>query len=251
MPVEIRGRPPFFRLGPGTSSLDAAWELIDRGRLPVWGSLLMASQSAGRGRLGRAWQSPAGHVYGALRLPTAPPFNGPGASPALAYLLAEALADFGWNLAVKWPNDLIFEGRKVGGLLLEARREALVAGLGLNLLAPPAGDWQLARDPGAPPPGALPFPGEPEALWRPLVKSVLLGYNKKFAASGLEALIPLIETRLCWRGRQVRVERPAAEPPAPENGLAGRLAGLGPEGQLILEAREGRYQLWSGTLSLL
>ncbi len=241
---------PLLVCGPGSSSLDAAWEFQAQGRLPVWGAVLMERQNAGRGRMGRVWQSPPGHVYGTLRLPTAPPFDGPGASLALALFLAEALKDFGWDMNVKWPNDLIFEGGKAGGLLLESRRDALVAGVGLNLRTPPPGDWVRERDPGTPPPAALPFAGPPAELWSTLVKKIILLYNKKFGGRPMADLIPAAEKILFWRGRMVIVTTPASDPPAPAAGLAGRILGLGSEGQLRLVNASGEYLLWSGTVGL-
>jgi len=241
---------PLFLCGAGTSSIDAAWEFLKAGRLPVWGALLLESQTAGRGRMGRQWQSPPGHIYGALRLPAAPPFDGAGASLALAFFLAEALEDFGWSLELKWPNDLLFEGRKVCGILLENKGDSLVAGVGFNLLSPPAGDWAAERDPGAPPPGALPFDGAPAGLWAALVKKLIILYSEQFAGLDMKSLTALAERRLVWLGRKVRVERPASEPPAPSAGLSGRVLGLGPDGCLRLEGPNGEYALWSGSLCL-
>ena len=243
-------RLPLYHFGPGTSSMDVLWDLIERGECPVWGATLMERQSGGRGRMGRVWQSPAGHVYGALRLPPEPPFDGPGASLALSVILALALNEYGWPVGLKWPNDLILEGAKVGGLLLESRREALIAGIGFNLVAPPEGDWRQTRASGAPPPGALPWTEGPKALWPGLVKKAFLLYNEKFEGQDIRELIPEAEKLLLWRNQTVKVERPAAEPLAPESGLTARITGLGPEGQLLLTSPAGSYQLWSGTLTL-
>ena len=241
---------PLFFFGPGSSSIDAAWGLIAQNRLPAWGAVLMESQSGGRGRMGRVWQSPPGNIYGALRLPSGQLFTSPGASLALALMLSEALASFGWQMRIKWPNDLIFEDGKTGGLLLESRGQDLVAGIGLNLGAPPAGGWQKERDPGAPKPGALPFFQGPETLWPGVVKELVLLYNKKFGTWTMAELAREAEKILLWRGRSVRVERPASDPPAPDGGLSGLITGLGPEGQLRLAGPDGEYYLWSGTLYL-
>ncbi len=230
--------------------MDVAWRLIDQDRLPVWGAVLLESQTAGRGRMGRVWQSPGGHIYGALRLPVEPPFDGPGASLALALGLAGVLEDFGWPVSLKWPNDLIYEGGKTGGLLLESKKGRLVAGIGFNLGSPPPGDWPAERDPGAPGPSALPFSGGPAALWPALVKKFIMLYNEKFQSRPLADLIPAAEALLHWRGRTVTVAQPASVPPAPESGLTGRIVGLGPEGYLRLANAEGEFHLWSGTVCL-
>jgi len=242
---------PLTVCGPGSSSLDAAWELLNHGEMPVWGSVLMERQSAGRGRMGRIWHSPAGHVYGALRLPAAPPFDGPGASLALAYFMTLALESMGWDLKIKWPNDLIYQGGKVGGLLLESRARGLVAGVGLNLRQAPLGDWVGEREAGSPPPAALPFEGGPVKLWPLLVKELILLYSEKFPGLTLTDLTPELEKRLCWLGRLVAVDRPASEPSAPEAGLTGHIIGLDSDGQLLLNNVSGRYRLWSGTVRLI
>ncbi len=239
---------PNFMTGPCSSSIDAAWALIGRGELPPWGAVLVESQTAGRGRMGRVWQSPPGHVYGALRLPLSPPFDGPGASLALALMLAEALRDFGWEMALKWPNDIIYNGGKVSGLLLESRQDGLVAGIGFNLLSPPEGDWRRERDSGAPPPAALPWTDGPAALWAALVKKTVFVYNKKFQGRSLAELIPAAEEILLWRGEEVAVLKPASEPPAPGAELRGRLLGLGPDGCLRLGVGRTEYGIWSGTV---
>lgn len=239
---------PLFCFKAGTSTLDKGWKLLAAGRLPLWGSLIMESQSAGRGRLGRRWLSPPGHLYAALRLPLAPPFDGPGASMALALMLAEALEDWGCATELKWPNDLIFEGGKCGGILLEARVGALLAGIGLNLRELPEASLSELREPGAPPPAALPLAGSPADIWATLVRKLILLYSNKFAGYPLAAFLGPAEKKLLWLGRWLRVERPAAEPTAPSSPLWGRLEGLGPEGQLLLDCGGQRYQIWSGSL---
>jgi len=241
---------PLFLCGPCSSSIDVAWDLVERGELPLLGSVLAESQTGGRGRMGRVWQSPPGHVYGAMRLPLEAPFDGPGASLALALILAEAFRDFGWKMMIKWPNDLIFNGGKVGGMLLESRKDNLVAGIGFNLMSPPEGDWRKEREPGAPQPSALPFAGSPETLWAALVKRFILLYKKKFRGRTMAELIPQAEKIMFWLGRTVVVDRPSSTPPAPESGLVGRIMGLGPDGHLRLANSDGNYSLWSGTVFL-
>lgn len=143
---------PVYITGASSSSLDVAAALLKRGLLPEWASVLTLSQSAGRGQMRRAWASPAGNLYAALRLPNEGPFAGTAAAPAIGGLVAEALAEEGAPVMLKWPNDLL-QGekgvplgpipgreacRKVGGILLEERSGALMAGIGLNLSSAPS-----------------------------------------------------------------------------------------------------------------
>jgi BirA family transcriptional regulator, biotin operon repressor / biotin---[acetyl-CoA-carboxylase] ligase len=108
--------------------------------------LLAEAQSAGRGRMGRVWQSPpATNLYLSLGWRMRRPAAALGGlSLALGVAVAETLADVGVDgLALKWPNDLLRQGRKLGGLLVELGGELagptdLVVGLGLNLRMPAA-----------------------------------------------------------------------------------------------------------------
>jgi len=105
--------------------------------------LLVEGQSGGRGRRGRAWRSPlAANLY----LSLARRYAGGlarlgGLSLAAGVAVAEALQSLGVAVQLKWPNDLIVDGRKLGGLLVEGGGEhagpaRAVVGLGLNVRMP-------------------------------------------------------------------------------------------------------------------
>ncbi len=102
---------------------------------------LAEQQTAGRGRRGRAWVSPFGtNIYLSLlwRFDT-PPMSLSGLSLAAGVAVARALADVGLGeVALKWPNDVQWGGRKLAGILLELNGEAdgptyAVIGVGVNL----------------------------------------------------------------------------------------------------------------------
>jgi BirA family biotin operon repressor/biotin-[acetyl-CoA-carboxylase] ligase len=97
-------------------------------------------QTAGRGRQGRDWVSPSGNLYAStlVRLhPSDPP------APSLALVAAVALTEtveaFGAAAQIKWPNDLLIDGGKLSGILLERAADAVVVGLGVNLAHHPEG----------------------------------------------------------------------------------------------------------------
>jgi len=101
--------------------------------------LLAEMQTAGRGRRGREWRSPFGvNLYLSLSwsFPAWPPTL--GTLPlACGVACARALRAHGLPVAIKWPNDLRIDGRKLGGILVEQRGEAggvcrVVVGVGLN-----------------------------------------------------------------------------------------------------------------------
>lgn len=105
------------------------------------------SQRGGRGRLGRRWESLPGNLFASLLLLTN---CAPGQIAQLGFVaglaLHEAVLDLSGNtlqrLALKWPNDLLLDGLKAGGILLESTaqtngRQRVVVGIGLNLTAHP------------------------------------------------------------------------------------------------------------------
>lgn len=112
-------------------------DLLEASRLDPRPQLLVAAhQRAGRGRLGRSWSSRAGD---SLTFSLAWPVSAPlaGLSLAVGSCLADSLDPEGRALQLKWPNDLWYQQRKLGGILIEtATQGVVVVGVGLNLSAP-------------------------------------------------------------------------------------------------------------------
>jgi BirA family transcriptional regulator, biotin operon repressor / biotin---[acetyl-CoA-carboxylase] ligase len=98
-------------------------------------------QTGGRGRRGRAWTSIPGNLFISTLTRPQP---GEGPSPQLSFVAALALdrAMQTWvpaeRLSLKWPNDLLLDGIKVSGILLEGASGATIVGIGVNLAAHPA-----------------------------------------------------------------------------------------------------------------
>jgi len=206
-----------------TSTQDRARELAAAGAAE--GTLVVAErQSAGRGRRGRSWLSPAGGLYFSLVLrPQLPLVSLPLVSLAAGAALAEAAGVGG----LKWPNDLLApDGRKLAGVLLEAEllgEEALylILGIGLNLDPP-----ELAGAAGL----------------RQFVRAVRVDVLARFLA----ALEPLYRTLpdpgpvlAAWRertvtlGRQVWIQTPAGI-------KKGRALDVEEDGSLVLETPGGK-----------
>lgn len=115
--------------------------------------LRAVTQTDGRGRLGRSWQSPPGNLHAStiVRLrPTDPP------APTLGFVAAVALEEIASiyaPLTIKWPNDLLLGDAKLAGILLERTTDAVVIGFGVNLAHHPGDlDRPTASLPGAPDP---------------------------------------------------------------------------------------------------
>jgi BirA family biotin operon repressor/biotin-[acetyl-CoA-carboxylase] ligase len=120
-----------LRLAPGLSG-------------PAW--IMAREQTAARGRRGRGWATPGGNFAGTLILR---PKGGPAGAAQLSFVAALALYDAlgdacgpAARLAIKWPNDVLLNGGKVAGILLEsagagASVQAVAVGIGVNLAVAP------------------------------------------------------------------------------------------------------------------
>ena len=137
------------------STNDEAWRLAERGA-PEGTTVLAEEQTRGRGRFGRRWQCPkgAGILMSILLRPDAAPDASDARRPgvttgsALTVMASVAVAqaiseDLRLPALIRWPNDIVARGRKVGGILLESRPQpgggqAYVMGIGLNANVPAA-----------------------------------------------------------------------------------------------------------------
>ncbi len=111
------------------------------------GTVILADrQTAGRGRLGKSFHSPAGGLYLSVILrPKLSPSDMMAVTACAAAAVHESLADFGITAKIKWVNDLFLNDRKICGILCEGgfhpqngSMEYLVIGIGLNLRPDPA-----------------------------------------------------------------------------------------------------------------
>ncbi len=103
-------------------------------RGPLW--IVSAAQTAGRGRRGRVWISESGNLFATLLMPVTislPPQLGFVAGLAAADAIAAHAP--GAEVALKWPNDVLLNGKKAAGILLEALgHDSLAIGIGINLV---------------------------------------------------------------------------------------------------------------------
>lgn len=106
---------------------------------PLW--IVAVRQTAGRGRRGRNWASAPGNLYATLLRPA---HASPAADAQLSFVAALAVADMldalvpATPVRLKWPNDVLLDGKKVAGILLEAEAGAVAVGIGVNLAHHPA-----------------------------------------------------------------------------------------------------------------
>jgi BirA family biotin operon repressor/biotin-[acetyl-CoA-carboxylase] ligase len=235
------GRPVYVYAQVGSTN-DEARRLAEAGA-PEGLLVLAETQTAGRGRLGRRWLTPAGSAL-ALSLVLRPPLAAQHAArlTMLAGLaLCEALEQAAQvPAALKWPNDVLLGGRKAGGILVESglsgeRLDYLVLGLGLNVSQ-------------APPPEAVMFPATSveAATGRPVDRLALLRAILARLEAGYAGLVPPRPpapdplhaawlARLLWLGQRV-VAR------SPQGDYDGCLSGAAADGALLLELDSGEVR---------
>jgi BirA family biotin operon repressor/biotin-[acetyl-CoA-carboxylase] ligase len=229
-----------------SSSLDAIHDLAAQGA-PTGTVVLAEEQTAGRGRDGRTWHSPAGGVWLGMLLRPAPPLPALGVlSLRVGLVLADVVeavlgirptAISGPRAGLKWPNDVLISDRKVAGILCEGRWQGeslqwLGIGIGMNVVNEIPAELQ----------------GRAVALreLRPSVRRIdvldqLVPALLRLTAHG--AQLTQFEcaafARRDWlRGRQLRTP------------LAGRAAGIRPDGALLVDTGAGTTMVQGGHVEL-
>ena len=125
------------------STNDVLLELISEGAASDGTVVVSDSQTAGRGRLGRKWVSPAGrNLYlSALFCPEISPQESSVFTFLASCALVEVFSGYGIDATIKWPNDILVDGKKISGVLTELGTsdgavDYLVIGIGVNLNLP-------------------------------------------------------------------------------------------------------------------
>lgn len=117
-------------------STNAELARIDRAALPEFSAVVSASQSAGRGRMDRGWVSEPGSslAVSVLLRPKAKPSEISWITLLAAVSVRAAISALGvQGASIKWPNDVLVEGKKISGILARLEGEDLVLGVGINL----------------------------------------------------------------------------------------------------------------------
>ncbi len=215
-------------------------------RTVVWA----LEQTAGRGRRGRRWVSPRGNLYTSLVLrPDCSPESAARLGFAAALAIGDALASLVpglAGLACKWPNDVLLDGRKIAGILLESElgRDAntgsgerlafLVVGVGINLVAAP----EDAEYPAT----SLAAEGcrapEPAAMLEALIRCFDV-WERRWREEGFAPV------RNAWLARATPLGQPI-EVRLENRTLHGRFADLDRHGALVLETPDGPRLISAG-----
>jgi BirA family biotin operon repressor/biotin-[acetyl-CoA-carboxylase] ligase len=185
-----------------TGSTNDTAALLAREGAPEWTLVGARHQTAGRGRLGRTWRDgPGGALMVSLVLRPAIAPAEAGLLPLLTgAALAEATLDAaGIRARCKWPNDLLVDGSKVGGVLMESaltgdRVDHVIVGLGVNLVPPAGMEGALGLGPGV----------DPFALLAAFLRRFRDGYSPALPGFA-EAVVARWAAVAATPGRTVRV----------------------------------------------
>lgn len=207
-------------------------------------------QTGGKGRRGRVWLSPLG---GGLAFSVLWRFNRTAGdlsclSLAVGLSLVRALRQIGLaDAQLKWPNDILLDGRKLAGVLIELQGEALgpsmaVIGVGLNVRLPEALRDEIDQ----------PVTDLAEGLGDPIDRNLLLIECLKqldrvldaYEQDGFAGLRTEWEASHAFHGREARMIAPQGEC------WQGRVAGIDEAGALLLDTENGQRRFYSGELSL-
>lgn len=209
--------------------------------------LVAERQTAGRGRAGRSWLSDAG---GSLTFSLAWHFSGgpaalAGLPLAVGVALAETLASLAVKVELKWPNDLLKDGAKLAGVLIETQAGMqggtwAVIGVGLNLALPDALEQQIER-----PVANAPWLANMDR--DALVAALLVHLDeslRQFAQAGFSAFAGRWNQLHAYQGQAVTIV---------DRGVTlyeGVAAGVDDSGALLLDTPAGRVAIVAGDVSL-
>lgn len=202
-------------------------------------------QSAGRGRLDRTWDTPPGTAvtFSLVLRPSVPASVWPWLPLLVGHNVAKALTALGYDARVKWPNDVLLDGRKVAGILLERIETptgpAAVVGVGINVgmsaeeLPVPTATSLAVAAPGAP---------EREQVLLEVVAAVREGYDLWQAGGdlGTTRLATSYRSNCATLGRAVRVDLPGG------GALTGRAVDIDDHGRLVVEGPNGPESVGAG-----
>ena len=234
-----------YLCGECSSTLDVARIFNEKQMLHEWDSVLGLRQNNGRGQLRRAWNSPEGNIYAAMRLPSTGFFSNEIGSLVIGYLLVGALQKLGYNSRIKWPNDIMVDEKKVGGILLEERAGILMAGIGINVHSYPP--TELLRNNWAVPASCLCQKEQTLPIlqvWQTLVDYMHFCYNAQVVQYTTTKLISSVEKQLAWLGREVWIHGSDLV------NRSGRIMGISQDGGLRLHQQDGEKIIHSGSISL-
>jgi len=227
------------------STNDEAKRLADAGA-EEWTVVSAREQSAGRGRGGRSFASPPGNLYFSVILRPA----GSAASAAqLGFAAAVAVGETiaarlppDRDLRYKWPNDVLVDGAKLAGILLESAAAPdgalawLVAGIGVNVESHPEGTAWPATSLAALSTGSVDL--------EDLLRSIVMEFHREMTRWLSEGFAPV---RAAWLARAYELGRTVGVR-LPRESFSGRFVDLDGNGVLLVETATGPRRISAGEI---
>lgn len=214
------------------------------GRAPAGAAAIALTQTAGRGRLGRVWESaPGAGLYLSILAPQIPMERLALVPVAVGVAAAAALQEVaGVTAGIKWPNDLIVSDRKLSGILCEGVLGRAVCGIGVNLLQD-ADFFARAELPH----GTSLLMETGRRISAPRLAAEIVNQLEPWldtlAVGEIEALIHRFRENCVSIGREVRAISPTGE-------LTGIAVDVDEEGRLVIRHAGGRTAVSAGEVQL-
>lgn len=219
-----------------------------------WRASLAEYQTGGRGRRGRRWLSPFGSglcISLSWCFPSVPRDFAAFSLVCGIAVLRTLQATGARGLALKWPNDILMDGAKLAGILVDVDGDGrgplrAIIGVGVNICAPASLVASVTQDGGLPP-ACLEQAVGSRAVGRNALAGTLIGslYSilPEFTRTGFESFVPEWERHDYLLGRCISVRRDAEE-------VRGICRGIRPDGALLLETRHGLVSVLNGDVTL-
>ena len=245
---------PVLLLTETGSTNEVAIGLADEGAA-AYSIVLAESQTEGRGRLGKRWQSPpdSGLYFSLILRPHLDPGDMPKITLAAGLAVCAAIEKIsGLSLLIKWPNDILLDGRKLGGILSEVAdlqgddsRPAVVLGVGLNINTPLSAFPEELQDTAV----SLAVHSGHEYLRGEILVAIVAEIKKIVARFEHEGFVKILEE---WRRRDATLGRELAW--VTLGGTIVRGISMGPDasGQLLIRDKNGLiHEVLSGDINML
>ena len=195
--------------------------------LPAYSVVSACHQTKGRGRMGRKWQDGKGNLMVSIVVPK-PKIN----AYLYTFLISLAVAKTLKKLPtkIKWPNDILIDGKKVCGILLETTQKTLVIGIGINIMTCPKEDILY--------PTTCLAEYNMKVTYKQLLKSILQNFDSVIKCYQKEGFKPIRHEWLkfaCGLNKPISVN-------LPNKTIEGTFRGITDVGALVLETQDGKLQ---------
>ncbi|GBR76084.1 biotin-(acetyl-CoA carboxylase) ligase [Candidatus Termititenax persephonae] len=194
------------------------------------------TQTAGRGRLNRRWVSPPGeNIYCSIVLKNQRP--NPLLTILAALAVAQTIRQSQIDAQIKWPNDIMVNGKKIGGVLAESNSKGLVIGLGVNVNMSAVAAAQIDK-----PATSLKIETGQAAAKEKILQEILEKFFALYGQvqqEGFAKLLKIWQNELQIINKKVRVQTAGGE-------IYGTVIQIDNDGALLVETAQGQVRVLAG-----